>query len=100
MRRQLVIMGQKGTIEIKPLEIPLNWEHKRYMHITRMAEATPPEGGGEAIWTERESQPFQRYEAMLSAFAAMVRGEIQNPNTLDYELSLFKTVLKCCGVEQ
>ena len=100
MRRQLVIVGQKGTIEIKPLEIPLNWEHKRYMHITRMAEAYPTEDGTDPTWINTESEPFQRYEAMLSAFAAMVRGEIQNPNTLDYDLSLFKTVLKCCGVEQ
>ena len=40
---------------------------------------------------------FQRYEAMLTAFAEMVRGEKENPYTLDYELELFKTILKCCG---
>jgi len=28
----------------------------------------------------------------------MVRGEITNPYTLDYELSLYKNVLRCCGV--
>ena len=100
MQRELVITGEKGTVEIRPLEIPLYWEHKRYMHITKMAEAYATEDGSDPTWIYTESQPFQRYEAMLSAFAAMVRGEIQNPNTLDYELSLFKTVLKCCGVEE
>jgi len=33
---------------------------------------------------------------MMSAFAAMVRGDTENPYTLDYELKLFKTLLKCC----
>jgi hypothetical protein len=41
---------------------------------------------------------FQRYEAMLLAFAAMVRGECENPNTPEYELALFRTILRCCGI--
>ena len=36
---------------------------------------------------------------MLASFAAMVRGEKENPYTYDYELELYKTVLQCCGVE-
>ena len=48
---------------------------------------------------EFESEPFQRYEAMLEAFAAMVRGELENPYTLDYELTLFRTILQACGME-
>ena len=43
-------------------------------------------------------QPFQRYEAMLRAFADMVHGKIENPYTADYELELFRTVMKCCGM--
>ena len=37
-----------------------------------------------------------RYDAMLEAFAAMVRGEEPNPYTPDYELTLYKTLLECC----
>jgi len=48
--------------------------------------------------TERQSEPFQRYESMMLAFGAMVRGEIQNPYSLDYELALFRTILQCCGM--
>ena len=44
------------------------------------------------------SEPFSRYDSMMASFGAMVRGEKENPWTLDYELALYKTVLKCCGV--
>ena len=36
---------------------------------------------------------------MMASFAAMVRGEKENPYTLDYELALYKLVLECCGVK-
>jgi hypothetical protein len=35
---------------------------------------------------------------MMESFAAYVRGEKENPYTLDYELDVYKTVLKTCGV--
>jgi hypothetical protein len=54
---------------------------------------------GSCRTTEDDSIPFQRYEDMLLSFADMVRGEKENPYTLDYELELFKTILKCCGVK-
>jgi hypothetical protein len=36
---------------------------------------------------------------MLFAFAEMVRGERENPYTTEYELELFKVILRCCGME-
>ena len=44
----------------------------------------------------RGCEPFDRYSSMLSAFAEMVRGERENPYTYDYELLLFRTLLRCC----
>ena len=41
---------------------------------------------------------MDRYDGMMASFAAMVRGEKENPYTSDYELELYKTVLRCCGV--
>ena len=37
---------------------------------------------------------------MLTSFAAMVRGELENPWGADYELALYKLLMKCCGVAQ
>lgn len=44
------------------------------------------------------SRFFGRYDDMMTSFAAMVRGEKENPYTYDYELALYRTILKCCGV--
>lgn len=93
-RRQLVVTGTKATVELKPFEkiIPstcLQW-------TGRKVRAT--EGWHDNVEFER-SEPQDRYERMMASFAAMVRGEKENPYTYDYELNLYKTVLKACGVE-
>ena len=33
---------------------------------------------------------------MMLSFAEMVRGEKKNPYTYDYELELFKVIMKAC----
>lgn len=98
-RRQLVIMGERGTIEIRPLEINVQ-ENKASRFATQATKR-------EVILDDNQSRvtnvstadQFDRYDAMIRAFAAMVRGEKINPYTLDYELELFKTILKCCGIK-
>ena len=98
MRRQLVICGTRGTIEIKPFEAPA----KGPMMLTSgMNEWYLSEGADSLPWgdagTHSETAPFNRYEAMLLGFAQMVRGERENPYSLDYERRLHKYVLRACG---
>ena len=99
-RRQLVICGSKSTLEIRPLEVcvPKSKCGKENMLSTKQRECALDKNGAYTM-SEMESEPFQRYEKMLLSFAEMVRGEKKNPYTLDYELELFRTILKCCGVE-
>ena len=99
-RRQLVICGSNETLELRPLEvtIPEAQSGKKYMLTTKQRKCVLDKDG-RCRTTEDESIPFQRYENMLLSFADMVRGEKENPYTLDYELELFKTILKCCGVK-
>jgi hypothetical protein len=33
---------------------------------------------------------------MMRSFAAIAMGEKENPYSLDYELTLFRTLLACC----
>ena len=51
-------------------------------------------------WNDRgewkRSEDHDRYIGMMSAFGKMVTGERENPYTYDYELELYRTVLKCC----
>ncbi|MBQ8848797.1 MAG: Gfo/Idh/MocA family oxidoreductase [Clostridia bacterium] len=97
-RRQLVVMGEKGTVEINPLECKPDEAITKYSLYTKKAERLK-EADGTTSKKTYESEQFDRYIAMMTAFAAIVRGEKENPYTADYELELFKTILKCCGVE-
>lgn len=95
-RRQLVICGSKETQEIRPLEqvVP----HKEFFMLNTERYIAQRSESGTDTYTHETSEPFQRYDAMIRAFGELVRGEKENPYTLDYELNLFKTILKCCGI--
>ena len=91
LRRQLVICGEKGTIEIKPLEVLT--EGGQY---TVMNEAYSTERHKE--WDTSKSEVYDRYDDMMRNFAEMVRGK-ENPYSYDYELGLYKLILRSCGKE-
>ena len=95
-RRQLVVNGTKGTVEIKPFEqfaedIPGVFQAQ----ITGVREAFTES------WTEKapyhETESYGRYDAMLRKFAAYVKGEEKNPFDYEYERELHKLILKACG---
>ena len=92
-RRQLVINGSKATMEIKPIEmgVPSNGHGV----VLKSHAVIQRPGGAETV----ECEPFERYEGMLRGFASYVRGDKENPYTYDYELALFKTLMKACGAE-
>ena len=91
LRRQLVISGTKGTVEIRPLEMTA----QSPLLATGYREVFGTEWGADAEFDM--SQNFDRLSNMLDSFAAMVCGETENPLSYDYELQLYKTILKCCG---
>lgn len=95
-RRQLVVMGNKGTIEIVPLETRPEVKPTRYAQYAKKNERLILDDGSTSR-NSYTSEIFDRYEGMMTAFAEMVRGEKTNPYTADYELELFKFILKCCG---
>ena len=93
-RRQLVVSGTKGTVEIKPLECYTGSGYLQYTTETQYTDEASWHTKGETA----DGPIHDRYEIMLTSFAAMVRGERENPYTYDYELTLFRTLLACCGV--
>ena len=94
-RRQLVVSGTRGTVEVKPLECYTGRGYFQYTTETQYTDETSWHTKGETA----DGPIHDRYEAMLEAFAAMVRGERENPYTYDYELTLFRTLLACCGAK-
>ena len=89
-RRQLVVTGTKKTVELKPLE-----RYETGGMFTGKVEYTSDNWNDNG--NEDRCAAFDRYDEMMNTFASMVRGEIENPYTYDYELELYKTVLKACG---
>ena len=91
-RRQLVVCGREGSVEIKPLENPI----KMTFSDRRMT-------GTNAYNDVKAEIPFQkptgRYDVMLKDFAAYIRGEKENPYDHNYELQLQKMVLAACGFD-
>ena len=97
-RRQLVVSGELGTVELKPFEVNVKGDVNQPT-VTGMRVSTDL-----GNWNDEGnfafSDIFPRYDDMLRAFGEYVLGERENPYTLDYELELFKTIIDCCGGEK
>lgn len=96
LRRQLVVTGSKGSYEIRPWEAPAPGGQISPARFS-------PLSGNPRAWGTDISQPVNfdacdRYDGMMRSFAEIVRGK-KNPYTPDYELALFKLVMKCCGYQ-
>ena len=89
LRRQLVICGERGTIEIKPLEV-LDGDGQ----YTVCSEFYGDEW--HTPWDVSKTEVYDRYDDMTRNFAEMVRGK-ENPYSYDYELGLHKLIIKACG---
>ncbi len=90
-RRQLVICGDAGTIEIKPLEFTTG-------DGTLAVSSECYSDGWIAPLTVSNSEVYNRYKAMLRNFAELIQGK-ENPYSYDYELNLYKLILRACGCE-
>ncbi len=95
-RRQLVVCGTKGTVELKPFE----WLGGECPGVF-----SPQTTGVREIFDENwhakgeyhDTAVYGRYDAMFRAFAEYVSGEKQNPYNYEYERELHKLILKACG---
>ena len=89
-RRQFVVLGTKGSIEIKPFERPT---------VVTVAKA----GGGDIYCDRKEDVELPpmggRYDELMLDFARCVRGEKENPFGYDHELLVHKATLKASGFE-
>lgn len=95
-RRQLVVVGTKGTVELCPFEW-LTYGHKD-IFAPQVTEVREVFSGNWHQKGERHSSPVHgRYDAMFRAFADYVSGVKTNPYSYEYERRLHKILLKACG---
>lgn len=95
-RRQLVVVGSKGTVELCPFE----WLGGNLPGVTSPQKTGVREAFHDdwhKIGEYHDSPVHGRYDAMLRAFAAYVREETKNPFDYEYERRLHKILLRCCG---
>ena len=102
-RRQLVVCGSKGTYEIRPIEKQFPQESDGSIpYTTGVSEVYKKDTDGK-LWAVDCSQKswtetYDRYDSMMKCFAKMVTGEMENPYTYDYELMLYRTLMKACEI--
>lgn len=91
-RRQLVINGSLGTVEIKPFEINMQNGMLKTAARETLHNDTPWLKGS----TELEYPEYYRYDEMMKSFAEYVCGEKENPYTYDYEAKLHDLIMQSC----
>ena len=100
MRRQLVVCGSRGTVEILPIEA---FTDKGGSVLAAVYKQTLLKDGElSASWTqEGESQRFEfdRYDPMMRNFVERIVSGNQGEYTLEYEARLHRLVLAACGIE-
>ena len=96
-RRQLVVCGTLGTVELKPFEwlggdCPGVFQPQR----TGVIEAFDKNWNIKAEY--HDTPVFGRYDAMFRSLGKYINGEKQNPFGYEYERGLHKLILKACGL--
>lgn len=93
LRRELTVTGSKMTVALNPIE--MRCKGGQFATRTEYDAEDWFEPGRTTI-----TEPYLRYGQMLRSFAAMVRGEQENPWGADYELAVYKLLRRCCGVPE
>lgn len=85
-RRQLVISGTKGTLEIKPLERVVSLDGMVVgIQVSCEISYPVPNASFEQRKEVTSYPPYGRYDEMMIDFARVVRGEKENDYPLEYE---------------
>ena len=99
MRRQLVVCGERGTVEIQPIEAFTNKGGS--VLSADYKQTLLNEGELSASWSaipEKDYFEFDRYDPMMKNFAQRIVSGEQGEYTLEYEARLHRLVLACCGI--
>ncbi len=94
-RRQLVVVGDEGTIDIRPLE---TYQFKTSRPLSLQMALAKARGAYKAGYQEVSFPDVPaRYDLQLLELAQIIRGEIENPYPLEHELLVQECLLQACG---
>jgi predicted dehydrogenase len=87
-RRQFVVCGEHGTVDIRPLEPP-----------QMLLALDPPRATFHRGYQEVSLRKMPgRYDDQLVELAQIVRGEIENPYPPAHDLAVHETILRASGM--
>jgi predicted dehydrogenase len=87
-RRQFVVCGDQGTVDIRPLEPP--------RLLLALAE---PRGHFKRGYQEVELPAMPgRYDEQLAELARIIRGEIESPYPPSHDLAVHEAILRASGL--
>lgn len=95
VRRHLTLKGDKGTIQILPLEKV----DGKYYEISSISTEYGINDGFHSTGTTNKSEIFDRYGVMLKEFASMVRGDRKAEVDLETEARIHRCLLKANGFD-
>jgi len=93
-RRHITISAEKMCIDISPTEAFVT-----RTDLTSTSTYKTPVAINNVPIGNITYGPVNRYKEMFEEFASIVRKEINNPYSLDYELMVHNTLLKACGIK-
>jgi predicted dehydrogenase len=94
-RRQLVVCGDEGTVDIRPLEtLDLRPPQQLNLQLALSQDRDSYKKGYQEV---SFPQPPGRYDLQLIELARIIHGEIENPYPLQHELIVQECLLKACG---
>lgn len=102
MRRQLVVCGSLGTVEIRPLEE--HWKEKPYHCISQSISSFRTDKDTPLDWDDKGQiepcAPYHRYQAMFADFAERILND--RPSTKEEllrEARVHRILLASCGID-
>lgn len=95
-RRQLVVCGDEGTIDIRPLETYATGP-KEPVRL-RLSLAGPRDRYVKGTQELQFPVTAGRYDEQLVELARIIRGEIANPYPLEHEFLVQQALLAACGL--
>ncbi len=90
-RRQFVVCGSRGSVEIKPIEVPT------IMTVSTSKNITNDYADCKEYIDVPETPSEIRYDEMMKDFASFIRGEKENPYTYEHEYTVQKVLYKIIG---
>jgi hypothetical protein len=94
-RRQLVVCGDQGTIDFRPLEkFGIQPAQPLSLQLALSQDREPYRKGYQEVTFP---PPPGRYDLQLIELARIIHGEIENPYPLEHELLVQQCLLEACG---